>query len=61
MEDYLRTGRVSEKADYQFFLDGKYSYIDLSRSWVRAKDLEEDWEDLNAFVGKGANKEGSCQ
>lgn len=58
MEDYMRTGRVIEEADYQFFLDGTYSYIDLSRSWYDVKELEAEWEELNAFVGTKCSKWG---
>lgn len=59
MNQYLKTGKVCVDKDYQFFLDGKYSYIDLSRSWSAVKDLEAEWEELNAYVGanlsEGAN------
>jgi hypothetical protein len=51
MDQYLKTGRICEDKDYQFFLDGKYSYIDLSRSWETVKDLEADWEELNDHLG----------
>lgn len=58
MEDYMRTGKVCEEADYQFFLDGMYSYIDLSRSWYGVKELESEWEELNKLVGTNCSERG---
>jgi len=58
MKDYMRTGRVCEEADYQFLIDGMYSYIDLSRSWSAVKELEGEWEELNMLVGTGYLKKG---
>ena len=60
MAEYQRTGKIYEDKDYQFFLDGKYSYIDLSRSWSALKDLEVDWEELNAVAGSNEKSEESC-
>lgn len=58
MEEYMRRGIVCREADYQFFLDGMYSYIDLARSWNEVKELEAEWEELNAFVGTKCSKKG---
>jgi hypothetical protein len=61
MTEYQKTGKIYEDKDYQFFLDGKYSYIDLSRSWSALQDLESDWEELNAHVGSSFQGEESCK
>uniref|UniRef100_UPI00404895AF hypothetical protein n=1 Tax=Rheinheimera sp. TaxID=1869214 RepID=UPI00404895AF len=61
MTEYQKTGKIFEDKDYQFFLDGKYSYIDLSRSWSALQDLESDWEELNAHVGSSFQGEESCK
>lgn len=61
MDQYQRTGRICEDKDYQFFLDGTYSYIDLTRSWEAVKDLEDDWEELNAHLGSNSPYEESCE
>ena len=60
MAEYQKTGKIYEDKDYQFFLDGKYSYIDLSRSWGALKDLEADWEELNSVAGSNEKSEESC-
>lgn len=47
---YHKTGRIRAAKDYQFFLDGKYSYTDLLESWSTVKDLELEWEELNTHI-----------
>lgn len=56
--DYTKHGRITEEKDYQFFLNGSFSYVDIGRSWFKVNELEQDWEALNQKVGTQYNGEG---